>query len=856
MGQEEIRYSILDELAKCSGYDIALMTTFNFEIGFYERAVLNRLYAKDVKTISVFVDAKELTNALKEFDIHHSGSHIGRRYMVNPVKMDSSFHPKVILLLGEKKARLFIGSANIKTSGYATNNEVFNFFDYDAEHPEYLDVIVAAIDFFNEINEVSYKLDNQVLKKAKEYIYYHKVKENGEVFLLHNMTNPMLDQVAEIIPEEVKSISIAVPYYDKELLALQEIKNRFPSADVALYIQNRFSTFPIEYNNENHVVESINTFSKFMDNSSSTSGNFYHGKVFLFKTSDRAYVLYGSANCTMSAMTKSFSSGGNIECDLLEVGEISDFDYFFRNMNLSTEEEFTSQKMVYEAAETSNYTFRYGEIKEAVELHIGYSKKADIRSVKLKDKELEFEERKDELIVYIFEECRDLMTDIFDISIEYDDREEIVRCWTYSSVALANFREKQNTRDNLSDFEIESSGDKYTEYRIKFFKAEATCLNDLQDYKNNLKYMNQIRMEQEGETDEPEDFVIDFQIPDEYRLAYRQYSAVSKIRGMFVRRFLGLSDVESVLKERSLHHDRASDRHNEDLGKSVPRKATTEEKRFERFIKGKVKEMMNDVYVEVIELEHYIGLVQVVLEIFKKYCENEPVEDIFTPDYVIQTEISFLKRIVEKSLDGVPEKEKMKTAIIKKCFTTMVESYLYYRDLTEPEERWKYESLNKNLLMTLEKNYCLRDSYPQYIKDLYDEESDAVLALGLDETCSYIEQVYGYKTFETLCEDIKKAYPDADISQRENILQIKMETDHINDYFRPDTDVLREIANYSRNVSPISKVIIIVRASEQGKKGIIVENRHTISLEYHQWRLVQTRFDGEKMDNKSQYLAF
>ena len=117
MEQEEKKYSILDELAKCSGYDIALMTTFNFEIGFFERAVLNRLFAKDVKTISIFVDSDELTNALNEFDVAHSGSHIGKKYMVNPVKMGGSFHPKVILLLGEKKARLFVGSANVKTSG-------------------------------------------------------------------------------------------------------------------------------------------------------------------------------------------------------------------------------------------------------------------------------------------------------------------------------------------------------------------------------------------------------------------------------------------------------------------------------------------------------------------------------------------------------------------------------------------------------------------------------------------------------------------------------------------------------------------------------------------------------------------
>ena len=136
MRQEENRYSILDELSKCSGYDIALMTTFNFELGFFERALLNRLYSKDVRKISLFVDAKELTTALQEFDILHNGSNIGCKYMVNPVQMNGSFHPKVILLLGEKKARLFVGSANIKTSGYATNNEIFNFIDYfhDSSH--------------------------------------------------------------------------------------------------------------------------------------------------------------------------------------------------------------------------------------------------------------------------------------------------------------------------------------------------------------------------------------------------------------------------------------------------------------------------------------------------------------------------------------------------------------------------------------------------------------------------------------------------------------------------------------------------------------------------------------------------
>ena len=86
MEREEQKINIIDELARCSGYDIAIMTTFNFEIDFFERAVLNRLIAKDIKTISVFVDSDELVKALGKFDFKHNGCHMGRKYMVNPVR--------------------------------------------------------------------------------------------------------------------------------------------------------------------------------------------------------------------------------------------------------------------------------------------------------------------------------------------------------------------------------------------------------------------------------------------------------------------------------------------------------------------------------------------------------------------------------------------------------------------------------------------------------------------------------------------------------------------------------------------------------------------------------------------------
>ncbi|MBE5923592.1 MAG: hypothetical protein E7271_03870 [Lachnospiraceae bacterium] len=855
MAAEEKKYSILDELSRCSGYDMALMTTFNFEIGFFERAVLNRLYAKDVKKISVFVDSKELTNALNDFDMEHSGCHIGRKYMVNPVQMNGSFHPKVILLLGEKKARLFVGSANIKTSGYAINNEIFNFIDYSPEHPEYLDVIVDAIDFFQNINEKSYKLDNEMLKAAKEYIYYHKVANNGETYLVHNLDKPILNQVTSLITDNVTGINIAVPYYDKELLALREIIEAFPSADIKLYIQNEFSTFPVQYNDDNHIIHHISKFTKFKDNTSSSSGNFYHGKVFQFKTNDKDYILYGSANCTLSALISTYDNGGNVECDLFEVGENDEFDYFFENMVIDDSKKLLSQPMIFEHSEVLNFYYKYGEVKGLLELYLGYGKRIDGIAIMLGDTELEYDYVGDELIVTIPEEIRENISEIFEINIVFDNNMENIRCWTYSTVILSNNRVVQGKRDDLADFDADSSGDKYLEDRIKVLNADATCFADWQEYMNNQKYINQIKLEREGNEGEAEDYIVDFQIPDEYRYAYKRYRQMEKIRRIFINRFMGRtwSDENEKAGGKTKKYDEEIDT----AADRKSRKATTAEKSFERFIKTKVKGMLNDVYVDVVELEHYIGLVGVIIDIFDKYTKEENVEDIFKWDYVINTEVALLSIIIQKWPDKGVEISEFPEKLICKCFGVIFDNYLYYRGIQDHEERWKYESLNKSFLAQIEKQFCLRTNYTEYIKLMLSKNLKSVLLIGYNDACKYIEKLYGYKDYNQLCDFIQNRYRGAEILIKGSTFRIAFETDMIKEYYKPDSDVLREISNYSRYVSKINTVVIAIKNIDANASVNAIETlKHSILLEYRQWNCVERRFNGITYKSTGQYYSF
>lgn len=231
---------ILDVLDMSKGYETALLSTFNFEIEFFEKAILSRLIRNSIRKISVFVDAKELSKAL----INARSGSLGLRYAINPVSMSGSFHPKVILLLGKNRARLVVSSANLKLTGYCINNEIFDYIDYDEEHPEYRDLIVKAIQFFDHCNQFTPLLDAALLASVRKAPYNRKASINGQFFLLENTSSSILDQIKEIIREPVDSITVAVPYYDNSLLGLTAINNSFPNAHVNLYLQHEKSTFP------------------------------------------------------------------------------------------------------------------------------------------------------------------------------------------------------------------------------------------------------------------------------------------------------------------------------------------------------------------------------------------------------------------------------------------------------------------------------------------------------------------------------------------------------------------------------------------------------------------------------------
>lgn len=368
MIMEERIFDIVKTIEKLRGYDTAIMTTFNFDIEFFEQFLLNKLVNAGIRKIYIFVDNKQWQETLKDSYF----SKLGRGYIVKPVSIASAFHPKLSLFLGEDKGKVIVGSGNITVNGYTSNNEIFNEIIFDNHHKDNLKVIIDSIDFIKHINGYAFDNgDDELLKTLNSFKYIDfKVSDNPNIRLLSNTHSSLLEQVNHLIDEQIQEISVFSPFYDNELLAYSTLKHAF-NCTTKLYVQNIKGRFPMEYNITKNIIndKELIVFDK-ITVGDYKSDKFYHGKVFVFKTDDHDYVLYGSANCTAAALLKSLLDNGNIEVCFFEKCGKDDMNDFYQSFRpIEDIQDMNCKPLEYKSVHKELVTYLYGNYNVNGEFH-------------------------------------------------------------------------------------------------------------------------------------------------------------------------------------------------------------------------------------------------------------------------------------------------------------------------------------------------------------------------------------------------------------------------------------------------------------------------------------------------------
>lgn len=797
------RINILDILRKSKKYDIALMTTFNFEIGFFERNVLNKLFDNGIRKVSLFVDNKEYLKAIEETEL----SYIGKRYIVTPVVMNSSFHPKVILLLGKTKARIIVGSWNLTTNGYFINNEVGNCFDYDENHPENLSLIKNTIDFFLEINNNTDKRDSRLIESITNYPYYSLNNDVlNDTYFLSNMTESIINQVKNKIEEEVNTIDIAVPYFDNELTGLKYIEELYPKSKINLFIQNERNTFPEKYVNN----YSINLYNYFSDNK---SYRFYHGKVIRFNTDKHSYILYGSTNCTQAALKKSFIDSGNVECDILTRGYVNEYDYFFDNFVIEEKIEFKSKLLSIKPVESTHYSYIINDLNV---LKFKYKNINDDLKIYVFNNEVQYKYEDDNLLVTMPIELFNDATGIFNVDFKFNDNMESIRCYINDIEEVERNRNLEiiNKIPNINiSPDIDAESDIYLKDRINLisqFRFMYDIFNEKLDY-----YIKEDETEDSEITDEKEDFIdYDFKLSDDVQMKQNKLDQIFKANNHIYHSFRShLISLENKCSNRTYDSKDGEKKKN---NKSDRRYATSNEKSFARMVKGIVKDMLNKTNCNKLDFINYLKCVVSLFDVYNKFLIRENVIDMFNEKEVIENEFNLINELTSKFEYDIDEEAKDMYLWLSIACALQTN----YINLLSNKVDYKKNLSNRDLFKKIDERFKIRDDYKKYLTISLNYINEAEQKIDLLSATSYIESLFDYKTDSQIENLMNKNFgDDYTVNFDNSMLLITINADNIGKYLKLNDIVIKEIIkNYNKK--------------EEFKAIRIIVNNVNINMEY------------------------
>lgn len=437
---------ILDEINSFKRCEVALLTTFNFDISFFDRSLLSMFYSNRTR-VCIFADAKQFQESINN-DQH--SKNIGKYYFVQPFRMEKTFHPKLILLLAKNRAKLIVASANLTYSSYYSNNEIFQSFSYDEENTEYLALFIRAFKFFVNIsNESNSNYIKEQIDYCKEkYPFLLAEETNRGPLLLTSYNESIISQTLRNINDDIKEITVATPFYDEELGALSYLKKRYKEAKINLYIQDYHSTFPKEKYSDD-LISTVNVFES-VNNNEHKQKQFYHGKVFCFRTANKEYVLYGSPNFSISALINSYKNGGNLEAAILDQGNIGECNEFFKSLIIKNDVvigDLQTNKYENESKQADNgISFVNGFISGKAFVQVKSNLDLNLCSVRLNnhsDVLIEIEKYNNGIYTLCFNKEL-LESNVFDLVFDFNDKTISIRCFVCNIDYLNDYIRSSN----------------------------------------------------------------------------------------------------------------------------------------------------------------------------------------------------------------------------------------------------------------------------------------------------------------------------------------------------------------------------------------------------------------------------
>lgn len=300
-----------------SGFHSAFLTTYAFGAQAFEDIPFSRLRGSGCRNIVILADRQMVNQSFAELG---PPKFAGSSYHLVKADAPGAFHPKITLLIGAKKGRLLIGSANLTALGLGGNKELVASLSYGE------DATANARHFAAGLNYIRSKVPSDDLwfatalqRALRASPWLRDVMESPspeqeaerEVTLLSDRPDAtILDQIAASVGDDrIERLIVVSPYWDMKLEGLARLRAIMGEPPTDLLIDAVSTYFP---KSELPRFSDVGVFKV----DASDSKRFVHAKLVIAQGQTWDHVISGSMNCTLPALLGPTIARGNAEAGI------------------------------------------------------------------------------------------------------------------------------------------------------------------------------------------------------------------------------------------------------------------------------------------------------------------------------------------------------------------------------------------------------------------------------------------------------------------------------------------------------------------------------------------------------------
>jgi hypothetical protein len=298
---------LLDEVNE-SGFQSAAFLTYGVDLTFFESKVMSRLQEMRCHNVIVVADGHQSKDALNSAA---QLRYVGVQCPLVSVRLGNrAFHPKALLLVGEQKLKVLVGSGNLTVPGYTRNWELFT----KLEGEEAAGLALELLGVFEAAAALSplkeaFAAWRERLEKSNPWLFGEEV-EGRPVRLLSSSEAPILPRVKELLEgRKVEELVVASPFFDADGSALRWLIDNFEPERLTLLVDDGAQLDPIRLGEVLEALGDAASVRRFL-----RDGRPLHGKLLLLRGDWGEALLTGSPNLSSAALlSRAGRSRGNFE---------------------------------------------------------------------------------------------------------------------------------------------------------------------------------------------------------------------------------------------------------------------------------------------------------------------------------------------------------------------------------------------------------------------------------------------------------------------------------------------------------------------------------------------------------------